>query len=97
MTGNMRDKKLRIPYELAELIRHLHPRLKRKVRAVLQALVRDPLLGKALKDELEGLRSLRLGRLRIIYRSRGHYIEIIALGPRRTIYQETYRLLRKKI
>ncbi len=88
--------KLRIPHELAEFIRHLHPRLKRKVRSALQALGADPLLGKALKDELEGLRSLRPGRLRIIYRLHGRSMELVAMGPRRNIYRETYRLLRKK-
>lgn len=50
----------------------------------------------ALVDELAGLRSCRVGRLRIVYRLTGNrIIEIVAVGPRRTIYEETYRLLRR--
>ena len=48
----------------------------------------------ALKESLAGLRSLRLGRLRIIYRvCASAEIEIVAVGPRASIYQETYRLI----
>jgi hypothetical protein len=46
--------------------------------------------------ELEGLRSLRLGRYRVIFRPDTAGAEIIAIGPRRTIYEETEHLLRRK-
>ena len=53
-------------------------------------------VGKELRDELAGLRSLRVGRLRIVYRVAGRrLIDLVAIGPRRTIYQETLRLLRR--
>ena len=88
--------KLRIPDEIAALIRSLHPLLKRKIRASLQTIVSDPRAGKALKDELIGLRSFRVGRLRIIYRiSDKKEIEIIAVGPRDRIYEETLRVIKK--
>jgi mRNA interferase RelE/StbE len=88
--------KLRIPDEVVDLVRGLHPILKKKVRTALQWVCNDPYSGKALKDELEGLRSYRVGRLRIIYRlGQKKRIEIVAIGPRKSIYQETYRLLRK--
>ena len=88
--------KLRIPDEIAALIRSLHPLLKRKIRASLQTIVSDPHAGKALKDELIGLRSFRVGRLRIIYRiSDKKEIEIIAVGPRDRIYEETLRVIKK--
>ena len=88
--------KLRIPDEIAALIRSLHPLLKRKIRASLQTIVSDPHAGKALKDELIGLRSFRVGRLRIIYRiSDKKEIEIIAVGPRDRIYEETLRVMKK--
>ena len=66
--------------------------LKRKVRAALQALLENPRAGKALRNELRGLRSYRVGRFRIIYRIGGD-LELVAFGPRDSIYLETYRRL----
>jgi len=89
--------KLRIPYHIAELIRGMHPRLKRKVKVSLRMILSDPESGKALKDELSGLRSFRVSRFRIIYRiSSGEQIEIVAIGPRERIYEETYRIVRRE-
>jgi mRNA interferase RelE/StbE len=83
---------LRVPDDVAVLIRGLHPKIKRKVRAALQEIVARPHCGKPLKEALCGLRSFRLGRLRIVYRlAHERIIEVVALGPRRTIYEETYR------
>jgi mRNA interferase RelE/StbE len=89
--------KLRVPTHVAELIRGLHPGIKRKLRAALGSLIDDPLTGKALKDELDGLRSLRVARFRVIYRiGRKGLIEVVAVGPRKSIYEETLRLLRRR-
>ncbi|MEZ5330775.1 MAG: type II toxin-antitoxin system RelE/ParE family toxin [Thermoanaerobaculia bacterium] len=89
--------RLRVPGPVAETVRGLHPEIKRKVRAALASILDDPQIGKALKDELAGLRSLRVGRLRLVYRVTGsRVIEVVALGPRRRIYQETLRLVRRK-
>ena len=94
--GTMEPCRLRVPGRIAELVRTLHPELKRKVRAGLDLLRTDPAVGKELRDELAGLRSLRVGRLRIVYRVAGRrLIDLVAIGPRRTIYQETLRLLRR--
>ena len=91
----MTIRKLRVPEPLVAMVRRLHPDLKRKVRASLATLSRDPHAGKALREELEGLRSLRAGRLRTVFRiaSDERMVEIVAIGPRRTIYGETYRLI----
>ena len=79
------------------MLRSLHPDLKRKVRAGLDAIREDPSAGKELRDELAGLRSFRVGRLRIIYRvSPKGVIELVAIGPRRTIYEETFRRVRRE-
>lgn len=89
-------RQLRIPAHVAELIRGLHPEIKRKVRATLARILEDPKAGKALKEELQGLRSLRIARLRIVYRiGKGEVVEIVALGPRHRIYEETLRLVRR--
>jgi len=89
--------RLRVPDPLAELLRTLHPDLKRKARAGLDAIREDPSAGKELRDDLAGLRSLRVGRFRIIYRvAPRRLIELVAVGPRRTIYVETLRLVRRE-
>lgn len=57
-------------------------------------LGRDPHAGKALQGELAGLRSLRLGGHRIVYRAgSARVIDIVAVGPRKTIYEQTLRLI----
>lgn len=88
--------KLKIPHETAVLIRNLHPDLKSRIKAALKAVLQDPHSGKALKDELSGLRSFQIRRLRLIYRiSSDEIIEIIAIGPRKNIYEETFKLISK--
>ena len=88
--------KLLVPDNIADLIRTMHPHLKKKVKASLKIILSDPMSGKALKDELHGLRSFRVSKFRIIYRlSKKKQIEIVTVGPRERIYEETFRLLNK--
>lgn len=89
-------RKLKVPDETAELIRGMHPELKKKIRASLQIILSDPSSGKPLKDELSGLWSFRVGGFRIIYRAEDNrVIEVVAVGPRERIYEETFKLLQK--
>jgi mRNA interferase RelE/StbE len=86
--------RLRAPPQIVTIIRILHPQIKRKVRTALASILAKPHSGKALKDDLAGLRSFRVSRFRIVYRIRaGRLIEIIAVAPRDRIYEETYRLI----
>jgi len=73
----------------------MHPELKRKTKASLRTILTDPSSGKALKDELAGLRSFRVGSFRIIYRVMRNIVEVVAVGPRERIYEETYRVLKR--
>jgi mRNA interferase RelE/StbE len=97
--------------EVRDLIRHLHPDLKQKVRVALSEIIENPSCGKPLGsgvaikregfwgtscEELQGMRSFRVSKFRIIYRSVSNVIEVIALGPRRSIYEETLRLIRRE-
>ena len=92
----MEPYRLRVPASIDDLVRSLHPDLKQKIRAGLDLIRKDPTAGKLLQDELASLRSLRVGRFRIIYTlGAGHTIELVSIGPRRTIYEETLRLLRR--
>lgn len=77
--------------ETAELVRRLPPETKRKVRAALDQLRGDPELGEPLERELIGLRRVRVGRLRIVYRVAQGRIEINAVGPLATVYTELER------
>ena len=94
---NPSQKKLRVPDEIVAFIRSCHPQLKRKIRAGLRHIVTEPESGKSLKDELEGLRSYRISRFRIIYRiSSKQTIDVVTIGPRKIIYEETYRIIKKE-
>ena len=86
---------LRVPDDVASVLKKLHPAIKSHIRSGLWTILDDPYSGKALKDELQGLRSYRVKRYRIIYRVRPgkQHIEIITIGPRRIIYEETFRAL----
>jgi mRNA interferase RelE/StbE len=92
----MKQNRLRMPEDTADFIRSLHPEIKRKVKAALKAILSEPDVGKSLRHELEGLNSFRVGRFRIIYRKTSSgIIDIVAIGPRKYVYEETYRLVKK--
>ena len=59
---------VRVPDEIVTLIRGMHPILKKRIRAAFNEILKDPFCGKALKEELAGLRSFRIKRFRIIYK-----------------------------
>jgi mRNA interferase RelE/StbE len=88
--------RLRVSDDIAGLVRNMHPLLKRKVKASLTLILENPDEGKELKDVLAGLRSFRVGRIRIIYRMKKNIIEIVAIGPRERIYEETYLILKRE-
>ena len=90
--------KLIVPKDVRELIRTMHPSLKGKVKASLKIILSEPYSGHGLRDELSGLRSFRISSFRIIYRIKEpEQIELVAIGPRERIYEETFRMIQKKI
>ena len=90
--------KLLVPKDARELIGTMHPFLKRKVKASLKIILSEPYSGKALMDELSGLRSFRISSFRIICRIKEpERIELVAIGPRERIYEETFRMIQKEI
>jgi mRNA interferase RelE/StbE len=57
-------------------------------RAIEERLAIDPVkLGKPLRHSLFGLRRLRVGDWRIIYRINGNVVEIIKIGNRKDVYE----------
>ena len=91
--------RLRVPHDVALLIRKLHPLIKTNIRSALKTILEDPHCGKPLKEELQGLRSYRVKKYRVIYRIRPKVkeLEIITIGPRRNIYEETFRIVQKEV
>lgn len=89
--------RLKVPEETAALIRHSHPELRRRIREALRTIAEDPTVGKPLVHDLMGLRSFRLGKTRIVHAiGEGGSIDIVTIGPRRRIYEETYRLISRE-
>ncbi len=88
--------KLVVPWDVQELNRKMHPELKKKIQASLKIILSEPYSGKALMEELSGLRSLPVRSLRILYRIKNpDQIELVAIGPRDRIYAETFRPVQK--
>ncbi|WHZ24794.1 MAG: hypothetical protein OJF47_003906 [Nitrospira sp.] len=87
-----------IPPHVAEVIRSLHPDLKRSIKAAVRAIVADPECGEPLLRELEGLWKYRVRRFRIVYAidRKTHMICFMAVGHRRHVYEELSARLRKK-
>jgi mRNA-degrading endonuclease RelE of RelBE toxin-antitoxin system len=90
---------------VSDLVPHLPPELKRKVKAAFRSIALrpragqadDPYLGKELKEELVGLRSYPIARARIIYRIAGAAVEVVAFGPRADIYERAATELSKTL
>jgi len=90
---------LKIPEHLVPLLRNLHPLIKADIKNALRLLTQNPYGGKALKEELDGLRSYRVKKYRIIYRipiTPPKILEIIAIGPRKNIYEETFKIISRE-
>jgi mRNA interferase RelE/StbE len=86
---------LDFPPHVAEVVRHLEPQLKQRIKAVLRALASDPARGDALKGDLSEFRKYRVGRFRVVYAldSRRRVIRVVAIGHRRRIYEEVAALV----
>jgi addiction module RelE/StbE family toxin len=81
--------------EAARLIATLPPEIKKLVRSSIDALLAKPHIGSELTGELEGYRSLRAKRYRIIYRLNENEtsVEIYLVGHRRDVYDTLRSLL----
>lgn len=84
--------------EGSAIIKKLHPTIKAAVRAGITEIVKDPLDGRELQLELQGFRSLRVGKHRIISRinEEESCVEIHYVGPRRDVYESFRDLLSGK-
>jgi mRNA interferase RelE/StbE len=87
-----------IPPHVAEMIRSLHPDLKRSIKSAIRAIAADPECGDPLQRELNGLRKYRVRRFRIVYAidRKGKAIRLMAVGHRRYVYENLTEQLRRK-
>lgn len=71
-------------------LRFFPPQTKRTIREALEEIRSDPWVGKPLRDTLRGLYSFRARHFRIVYQieRRTVTVVVIAIGPRKTIYEE---------
>jgi mRNA-degrading endonuclease RelE of RelBE toxin-antitoxin system len=91
-----RPRRVLVAPEVDRSISGLHPQLRRKLRAAADALAADHTVGKALRDELQGYFSFRIGGYRLIYRHLPRdSLELVAFGPRSRIYLDMVRLVRR--
>jgi mRNA-degrading endonuclease RelE of RelBE toxin-antitoxin system len=81
--------------EAARLIATLPPEIKKLVRSSIDALLANPYTGAELTGELEGYRSLKAKRYRIIYRLNDAEtsVEIYLVRHRRDVYDTLRSLL----
>ncbi len=86
-----------IPPHVAEVIRALHPDLKRSIKAAVRAIAADPERGEPLLRDLDGLWKYRVRRFRIVYAvdRKARVIRVMAVGHRRNVYEELTERLRR--
>ena len=86
-----------IPPHVAEVIRSLHPDLKRSIKAAVRAIAADPGCGTPLLRELDGFWKFRVRRFRIVYAidRKRRVIRLIAVGHRQDVYEELSARLRR--
>jgi mRNA interferase RelE/StbE len=82
--------RLVIAPQAAEVVRALHPDLKRSVRGALDAFGDAPSIGEPLRGDLAGLWRYRVRRFRIVYEldRSARLVRVMAVGPRRSIYED---------
>lgn len=87
-----------IPPHVADVIRSLHPDLKRSVKSAVRAVAADPECGEPLLRELHGLWKYRVRRFRIVYAidRKTRVLRIMAVGHRQSIYEQLIARLEKK-
>lgn len=87
-----------IPPHVAAVIRTLHPDIKQLIKSAIRAIAADPECGEPLKRELDGLCKYRVRRFRIVYAvdHKRRVIRLMAVGHRRSVYEELTERIRRK-
>ena len=86
-----------IPPHVAEVIRSLHPDLKRSIKSAVRAIAADTACGEPLKRELDGIRKYRIRRFCIVYAvdQKTRVIRLMAVGHRQHVSEDLAGRLRR--
>jgi addiction module RelE/StbE family toxin len=86
-----------IPPDIAKIVRHFPPDLKRSIKQAVRALSADPFVGVPLIGQLSGLWKYKVRRFRIVYQfdRKARVIRIFAIGHRREVYEQLAERLRQ--
>jgi mRNA interferase RelE/StbE len=76
--------------DAARILEKATPAMRRRIIAALERLKAKPHTGKRLRGELEGLFSLRIGGMRVVYEvdAEKKAVVVLAIGPRGDIYRK---------
>ncbi len=62
-------------------------RFREHIKESIRELAANPLLGKRLMGEFEGLRSYRVASFRIVYRFTSELVEVVFIDHRKDVYR----------
>jgi mRNA interferase RelE/StbE len=76
--------------DAARTLEKLTPQMQRRIIAAVEKIKANPLKGKRLRGGLEGLFSLRIGEMRVVYEidSTKQVVVVHGIGPRGDIYKK---------
>jgi len=94
----MKKYLIRFTPEASRLISQLHPDNKRLIKNAIELLQQNPQCGDDLQEELEGFKSFKPKRYRILYTidDQKKTIQIYYVGHRKDVYHQ-FRLLLDKL
>lgn len=81
------ERRIEFSRKAAGFLETADPQVKERCRTAVYELANNPLLGKKLKGEFEGLRSYRFGTFRIVFRFSKDLLEIVYVDHRRDVYR----------
>ena len=82
-----RPRSVRLSLRAEKALHAVEGRLRDRLKEAIRELSGNPLLGKKLKGEFEGLKSYRLGSFRIVYRFTKELLEVVYLDNRKDVYR----------
>ncbi|RLF99107.1 MAG: type II toxin-antitoxin system mRNA interferase toxin, RelE/StbE family [Candidatus Wolframiiraptor sp.] len=85
----MEKYRIQVARRFEKDFRTLDWEMKRRADSIIRRLEAEPFIGKPLRGELKGKRSLRIGNYRIIYviDEKNRIITLLTIRPRRTAYR----------
>jgi len=80
-------KSVRLSHRAEKALEAVDARYQNHLKEAIRELSENPLLGKKLKGEFEGLRSHRVGRFRIVYKLVRDALEVVYIDDRKDVYR----------